>query len=71
MLKNNESSLIILVKHPSIYYLYPNGDVWRPLFISPLLLFDAAVGIAILQLRMICEHEKLLCLWLCLYIQYS
>lgn len=37
------------------------------LFISPSFLFDAAVGIAILQLRMICEHEKLLYLRLYLF----
>lgn len=37
------------------------------LFISPFFLFDAAVGIAIFQLRMICEHEKPLYLWLYLF----
>lgn len=37
----------------------------------PLFLFDAAVGIAILQLRMICEHEKLLHLGLHLFRSFK
>lgn len=67
MLKNNEPSLIVLVVHPSILNIvfilmevFGDFRLLLLLFISPSFLFDAAVGIAILQLRMICEHEKLL-----------
>jgi len=47
----------------NIVFLYPNKDVWRAsgycyFCLSPVALLDAAIGLAILLLRMRCEHKS-------------